>query len=888
MKKWLYSIAAVALVTVVAFTVLWLRNNRHYDNNDPLQHIPSTAVAVLKVNGAEKYVLAMGAADYHNDLDFVQFDQVLSSVIEKSYSTFSTAIRQEPSLGSRTLYVSLHPSDKAVAERLLISFPLNNYADGADILDALRDSEVVSTSDTTISGDEVVVVADEKSRLYVAPAHGCMFASPDASLLKQVMDADDATLQDDPCFTTLQRTSSPSVPVAAFVNIASLDTIRWGHISNRNLSRYGTWAEMDFDISQKAIATNGFMTSSKYSIISALASHRPSKFKVDNVVPSCAEVFVSYAASQRGLADQAYVKYLDTCGEHDAYKHRRDSVLALAGIDVEEQLSQVFSGDMALFSTSSSLVDTANVCLIVSASNGTIAQGALNSAICALRKIDAAHQIDVLSPVPTLGVPVYEAFTTDDDLFFLNDYLPYIPRRYYIRYENTLMFADEKATIKRALYETLLNRTFANDADFRNFRSNFTDENVFFGYCSSTAMRDVISMNTEADKADFKNITNFYGFGVQVSRLSDLPYITTCGLYEPGRIDLPPTAWQSKIDTTIVGKPYAVINHNTGETEYLVQDATNKIYLINASGLILWNRKMDGPVVGEITQIDYYNNRKLQYLFATPSSVHLIDRNGNNTARFPIQLSSEAVGSVTYIDYGNPKDFRLFVPCSDKRIALFDKNCKPVEGWEMKHTEGYVRHKIDHWVSSNKDYLISTDDYNCYITDRRGNIRIALNQPLAPNKNSHVYLVRANTSDAAFVTSTADGKMASINIASSEITTADVDSIAGTNHFMFKLNAESKFVFVNSSRMVLTDDRGVVENVHPLYLSAVDWAAITDDDKIALWDKSESLGYLYDQTGRIIDGFPIPAKSPFTIVHKDGVRNIVVAGSNGTLNNYVK
>ncbi|MCQ2229385.1 MAG: hypothetical protein MJZ13_06525 [Bacteroidales bacterium] len=887
MKKWLYIIGGVALISIVGVVILWLNANRRYDNNNPLHYIPSSAVAVLKVNGAEKYLMSMGMSEYHNDIEFAEFDKVISSVIEKAYSTFSVAIQQPPSLGQRTLYISLHPSASNKADILLMSFPLNNYADGTSIISALEESEVTNATDTIVGGQSAVCIHSGKYNLYVAISNGCMFASLDASLLAEVIVEGKGTLHDDACFTTLERTSSPSAPVAAFVNMAALDSISLGCLSHRQLSQYGSWVEMDFDFSKQSLTTNGFMTSAGYSIVSALASHKPTRFNADDVIPSCAQMFISIAASPRGLADDAYVKYLNSSNLFDSYSARRKACIDKTGVDVEEHLSQVFSGEMALFSNSASLTDSANACLIVNASNGTIAQAALNSVICATHHIESARQVDVLSPVPSLGVPVYEGLDDSDDVFFLSDFLPYVPRRFYIRYENTLMIADNKATLKRALYETLLNRTFSNDADFRKFRSNFTDENVLFGYCSSSAMKEIVSSQGVAEASSVKNITNFYGFGVQVSSLSQLPYITACGFYEPGRVDMPPTLWQSKIDTTIVGKPYAVLNHNTGETEFFVQDASNSIYLVNASGLVLWNRKLDSPIVGDVVQIDYYNNKKLQYLFATRNCVHLIDRNGNNTAKFPIHLQSEAVGSVTYLDYGINSDFRVFVPCRDKKIALFDKNCKPVEGWEMKNTEGFVVNSIDHWISNNKDYLISKDDFRLYITDRRGNERVKL-QPMAPNANSRVYVAKANSPEAAFVTSTADGKMARIDIASSSISTIEIDSIGGTDHYMFKLNGEDSFVFINNKNIVQTDDRGNVVSVKSIYLSSVDWATITSDNRLAVWDKNESLGYLFECNGRLVDGFPIPAKSPFAVSVKDESCNIIVAGDNGILNNYIK
>ena len=296
---------------------------------------------------------------------------------------------------------------------------------------------------------------------------------------------------------------------------------------------------------------------------------------------------------------------------------------------------------------------------------------------------------------------------------------------------------------------------------------------------------------------------------------------------------------------------------------------------------------MDGRILGNVTQIDYYCNGKLQYLFATPESVHLIDRNGNDTAHFPIHLKHTATGGVTYLDYGNPSEFRLFVPCDNKQTMLFDKNCKPVEGWEMKHTEGKVSKPIDHWVTNGKDYLIHTDDYKTYITDRRGNERVPI-KPLATNKNSRTYLVRANTPQSAFVASTANGELATIDINTATISYTHIDSIGDTaDHTMLKLSDDDTLIFVDNGHIIFTDDFGKVKSIRVLKLTSADAINLVCDNMIAIWDKSDQLAYLFNQNGDLVDGFPTPAKGKFAITRQGNTLHLVVADGN-VLTDYLK
>ena len=75
-------------------------------------------------------------------------------------------------------------------------------------------------------------------------------------------------------------------------------------------------------------------------------------------------------------------------------------------------------------------------------------------------------------------------------------------------------------------------------------------------------------------------------------------------------------------------------NHRTNTLEVLIQDEENSIHLISATGKIKWSKKLEGPIMGKVKQIDVYSNNKWQMLFNTSSKIHLVDINGNEVRRF--------------------------------------------------------------------------------------------------------------------------------------------------------------------------------------------------------------------------------------------------------------
>ncbi len=202
---------------------------------------------------------------------------------------------------------------------------------------------------------------------------------------------------------------------------------------------------------------------------------------------------------------------------------------------------------------------------------------------------------------------------------------------------------------------------------------------------------------------------------------------------DPGPTDAV-SLWRLRLDTVAAAAPRFVTDHRDGRTELLLEDAAHRIYLVDPSGRILWKRELDGPILGEVHQIDYYRNGKLQFAFATPGRIHLIDRKGRDVADFPIALSAGASTGLQVFDYEGKRDYRLFVGGDNGFLYGYYQTGKPLPGWSpMKGFDG-LAHPPQHTAANGKDYIaISGRNGKVYLKDRRGSNRIspkALGAPL--------------------------------------------------------------------------------------------------------------------------------------------------------------
>ncbi len=842
---------AALLIAIVAGIAAWLNDGKLYEGNTPFASLSTDTRLIVRYNRASVYVKGQTdtqLTDKIEDLVYTYSDKLQLRRDTSFYGVLNTSMRTLADTSmSRAVYTVYYDGAS------ILSFALKNNSERRLLISSLEDT---NEPDTTVNGTAIMKV--KSSPLWMTVKDGCIFYSHDKNTLASVASEEGKKLVSLQSFGTLMHTASDASPLSVFVRDFEEE------------DKGDVWTELDVDIVDSRVVANGMSSSETASTLSYVVATESAPIVIDKYIPSSVVDMQCFVKAQRGLANESYLMYLKKHNKEEQYRELQSTLNDRCKADIEALLSELFANELALVSLD---IDNPqkSQCLFLMGDNGTVLQGALNELLVALNNGSAVAQVDELSPLSTVAVPVYRAFNSKDELFFLSDLLSTdnVPYKYYLRFDNCLLFANDVNILRRVLYENMQNRTMANDAAFRNFRSLFPER------CSAFMWKKCMMRDTDVCKT----------IGWQTTKVNNLPYICLNIDNNTHLSAEPPTRWQAHLDADIVGKPFAVVNHYTQSTEYLVQDAENYIYLINSDGLTLWKRKVDGKIVGEVVQIDYYRNKKLQYLFATENTIQLIDRNGNNTADFPIKLKAKATSGVSYIMYNDSRDFRLFVSCDNKTTCLYGPDTKHIEGWKIPSTEGLVTQPVQHEVALGKDYILMQDNLRTYILDRKGNERIKLSTFFAPNPQSNIYFDGVGAKGPVhFVTSTVDGMMAMIEIPTGEVKTCEVPEMKGKKHHLIHVG-KSKFVAVTDSLMIEFDShKGIVERQTPIYVGNVSDISQTNDGQIVIYDAVEHLTYLYNMSGKLAVGYPKPAYSPMVQTNN----SIVVAGANGALNCFMR
>lgn len=199
-------------------------------------------------------------------------------------------------------------------------------------------------------------------------------------------------------------------------------------------------------------------------------------------------------------------------------------------------------------------------------------------------------------------------------------------------------------------------------------------------------------------------------------------------------------------------------NHYTGETEIIVQDTENLLYLINHDGKILWKVPLSEPIIGEIHMVDILKNRKLQMAFTTANKFFIIDRNGNNIKGSPIKLKSKASAGLAVFDYDNTKDYRFLIPTANKKVLLFKRDLSQPRDWAFDGSKTKMNQAMQTFRIDKKDFLVAADAKQVYFLNRKGKNRLIPESNIIKSKRNKFFTSTVG-SRSRFITTDETGKI---------------------------------------------------------------------------------------------------------------------------------
>lgn len=452
-------------------------------------------------------------------------------------------------------------------------------------------------------------------------------------------------------------------------------------------------------------------------------------------------------------------------------------------------------------------------------------------------------------------IPVYSVDSTSGiDTFFGNFHQNFNPTLV-VAHDKYLLFSNSLSDLQEQLDQILNNNTLAHQEYYKKSMSNLPVN-------SSLLIVSLLNNNAEKWFSDKYSLAIFQGIvsnhNVLLTLLAeeteeDIPVTSTPLVKETGSFLL---------ENDLVTNPQLVIDYVTHSLNIVAQDIQNNLYFMTLEGKILWKLKLDGPVQGNIEQIDIYNNGRLQLAFTTKHNFYILGRNGENAKNFPVTFKDEISNPAGIFDYDLNHDYRFLITQKDA-LYMIDKNGDRVNGFKLSKTLGNITNTPKHIRVGKKDYiLLTTDTGKLYILDRRGQIRVPVSDKLEYSDND-IYWYE-NT----FAGTSKTGDL------------IKVDENGGISKTTLPLQAKHYITGTKKAWVTFTENLLTINsNVIPLDFGDYTAPKIYSAGKrtyISITDKQTNRIFLFDLKGKPINGFPIFGSGQANIAYDKNSRNILL------------
>lgn len=598
--------------------------------------------------------------------------------------------------------------------------------------------------------------------------------------------------------------------------ISTNDELLGSFFTQEKNIRFGDFYALDFTLEEAQTTFNGVTQSTdSTSILNRLQNAKPCNTQLETILPSTTDYAISLC-----LSDVANFKArLKTV--------QRDSIPPFLNFAVEA----------AMFVTN-------------------------KQKVVALRFPDKNMVINEI-----LSETSYETYR-DNDIYsfsmaniFKNIFSPFISTtavNYVFEINDFFVFTENVDLAKDIINDYTLQRTIHQTKAYKDIEPKLSNQSSVTVFQNQNSLQQTIAelFNTE-NQAKFNNYSlsafqliyedNFAHINGVFSQLSSRD--ETAQLKELFSITL---------ENDIIGDPQFFTNHLNNTKDILLQDSSNTLYLISKDGKINWNKRLDGPIRGEISEIDIYKNGRVQMAFVTDKTLYILDRNGKDVGGYPKIFSDNITQQLSVFDYDNNKNYRLLVT-QKNNLLMFDKTGKMVSGFKAKLLNDAISTAPQHFRIGNKDYIVFAQGKRLQILDRLGKTRIDVKEQINFSDNT-IYI-----NDNAFVSITSDNKLLKVN--NKGISAFSSIKMSGT----IKIAADqNNIVYFSENKLNL--------NGKELELDFGNYTApkiykLNNQSYFAITDLQSKKGFIYNKNGKVLDNFPIYASGPVQLSKANG-RNL--------------
>ncbi len=685
---------------------------------------------------------------------------------------------------------------------------------------------------------------------------------------------------DNPDFEAIKKTSGKLVDARLYLYYPSLGKLFSRFVNNhfkraaQSVSQFAKWGETDLMVQPQEIIFSGYTTANSNNILGHFNNQQPVPLSGYTLFP-----FNTTFSFTHGFSDFPAFKNKNTTSQFKAaYRSYLKQLIKYTGNNVSIVSNSLTSVEIPLKTWAVIQLNNPPKAALLLKKLAIMSgdKKLYHSGNYTIRQINISHLL------PTLYGENFSAIT----------------RNFYCIINGFAVFANSPDALSNFIRYSETGKTLDLDENYKSFSNNLAGTSNLLLQFRPRAMTGLIGYFLNKETAGALSgytsfLKNIEGVAFQYSRDASLYYTNFYFRYNKAFREENLALWKTKLDGTIVGKPFLVKDHKSNKYDIIVFDNRNKMYLIGPTGKILWTKRLPQLPLSHIFPVDYYKNRKIQFLFNTKDQLFIIDRKGHFVAGYPIALHPNATNGLSLFDYTHHKDYRILLAQADKRIYDYKINGNEVNGWKKPQMQAMVTQKVVRLLVNRKDYIIISDKaHHVKIVNRRGQQRIYLKAPV--NKALHsTYFVNRTNNKGIILTTNTDGKLVYINT-SGRLRFTDFGKFSPGHYFLyddFNGNGSKDFIFVDKNKLKVFD------RFKKLLFSYTFNENITvQPEFFSLGDRQKVLGivatkektiYLFDGKGNILINKGLTGETPFTVGSLNNNREVnIITATGSTLYNY--
>ena len=917
MKKnliWIIVIAFAALLLVGYFGL----KRTHIDHADTLTAVPHDAALIMISHDIDQdlpTVLEENAIWIGLE-QFPSIDRVNSQLI-----MLDSMIRTDPQVSEiynrEQFTFSLHKSGRDKYEYILY-VPLVNMQNEKQVIHFIQGKTggTGNLSERKYSNEKIydIRTGGSSRNLSFTFTRGLIILSPSGILVEEAIRQLEInkSIADHPDFIQLTNTAGKNVEANIYVNfktfadMVSLVFKDQYRETVQKMTRYATWSELDMSIRNDALLFNGFTLSDAGSdeYLGVFIDQEPQKIEMEEAIPDQVAGAIIYGFDDYNVFKKSYNLYVQSL-EGSRYMNEIQSVNNNYGFDLEEAFGSFIDHEAGIVITDIKNYDwDQNTFLVFKTIGRSVAEDKLNELLGKIaEKQEVApgsyrntHKLD-----DGIDLIIYKFPVSNLAKYILGDFYQGTKNNYFTFFENYLIFGNSVQALTRYVHASLLRNNLKSNLEFHKFSNFLSSRSNLYVYLDISRSFDLMNRYLRDDivekmQKQQEQINKFHAFAYQVTAEGNLFYNNLFIKYQEDIQKEPQTVWESRLEQPVWNKPALVTNHYTKDKEIFIQDMGNNIYLLNNSGRILWKQKVDGRIMGEVYQIDFYKNGKLQFLFNTREKIYLLDRNGNTVEKYPVQLRSPATNGMALFDYEKSRNYRIFIATEEKKIYVYDKEGNTVKGWDFDGSDHKVHRPVQHFRFREKDYIVFTDAFRIYVMNRRGKTRIKVPDHF-PVSTANDIVFEGNTTGVQprFVVTDTSGHVHFIYLDGSteEVVLDDFNPGHYFRYADLDGNGKREFIFLDGNQLK------VFTNNEKLLFNYSFRAGISDPPALYQFSRSDiKIGVVSSENGKIFlinndgsgyKGFPLSGSTPFSIGYlskSTSKFNLIVGSDHNFLYNY--